>query len=220
MKAPSSVALVLAATLASGSTVFAQPEAVLGRLVPVDDAGTVTYYIGAGAPDSGYAAGDDELAVWALEAWQQAAPESTLAFTPSAEETALVRVYFVAAGFGQYGEARALDVGGQRGAVVYIRPDTSALGADIARLTAADPLLRDAIVYLTCVHELGHALGLQHTADFADIMYSFRFGGDVAAYFGRYRKQLGTRADIARVSGLSAGDVGRLRALYQETIED
>jgi hypothetical protein len=51
-------------------------------------------------------------------------------------------------------------------------------------------------------------------------MYSFQFGGDIAAYFGRYREQLGTRADIARVSGLSAGDVGRLRALYKEPLTD
>jgi hypothetical protein len=127
-----------------------------------------------------------------------------------------VRVYFVTAGFGQYGEARALDVGGRRGAAVFIRPDTRALGADIASLTAADPLLRDAIVYLTCLHELGHALGLQHTADFADIMYSFQFGGDIPAYFGRYREQLETRADIARASGLSAGDIARLATLYRE----
>jgi hypothetical protein len=189
---------------------FGRADAQLDRLDP----GTVTYYIGSGAPGSGYAAGDDELAVWALGAWQRAAPEGALRFTPSAEETALVRVYFVAAGFGQYGEARALDVGGRRGAAVYIRPDTSALGADIASLTAADPLLRDAIVYLTCVHELGHALGLLHTADFADIMYSFQFGGDIPAYFGRYREQLNGRADMAQVSGLSAGDVARLGALY------
>jgi hypothetical protein len=189
---------------------FDSADAQLDRLDP----GTITYYIGAGAPGSGYVAGDDELAVWALGAWQRAAPEGALRFTRSAEEAALVRVYFVAAGFGQYGEARALDVGGRRGAAVYIRPDTSALGADIAILTAADPLLRDAIVYLTCVHELGHALGLLHTADFADIMYSFQFGGDIPAYFGRYRKQLGGRADMAHVSGLSAGDVARLGALY------
>jgi hypothetical protein len=212
------VALALA-VLGSFATADAQPVAHADRLEP-DGAGTITYYIGAGAPGSGYAAGDDELAVWALEAWQRAAPESALVFTASAEEAALVRVYFVGAGSGQYGEARALDVGGRRGAIVYVRPDTSALGADIARLTAADPLLRDAIVYLTCVHELGHALGLPHTADFIDIMYSFQFGGDVPEYFGRYREQLNTRADIARVSGLSAGDVGRLRALYQEPLED
>jgi hypothetical protein len=207
MKARGSAWLLVTATLLGGKS-YAQFE----RLDP----GTVTYYIGAGSPGSGYAAGDAELAVWALGTWQRAAPEGALVFEPGAEETALVRVYFVTAGFGQYGEARALDVGGRRGAAVFIRPDTRALGADIASLTAADPLLRDAIVYLTCLHELGHALGLQHTADFADIMYSFQFGGDIPAYFGRYREQLETRADIARASGLSAGDIARLATLYRE----
>jgi hypothetical protein len=192
----------------------AQSTPTARRLDGFDGGGTVTYYVAAGTPDSGYAMGDDELAVWALAAWQRNAPQDALAFEPSAEEEALVRVYFVSAGAGQYGEAHALDLGGRRGAAVYIRPDTSALGADIAARTAADPLLRDAIVYLTCLHELGHALGLEHTADFEDIMYSFQFGGDIPAYFGRYREQLRERTDIARVSGLSAGDVARLRALY------
>ena len=46
-----------------------------------------------------------------------------------------------------------------------------------------DKLLRDAIVYLTCLHETGHALGLQHTDAFADIMYSFQYGGDIDGIF-------------------------------------
>jgi hypothetical protein len=70
----------------------------------------------------------------------------------------------------------------------------------------ADPLLRDAIVYLTCVHETGHALGLEHTADFADIMYNFQFGGDIEEYFGRYRRLLGTREDIRKNAGMSPAD--------------
>lgn len=205
------------ATLLALGTAAAQPP--LDR-PGLDAGGAVTYYVGTGAPGSGYHATDDELAVWALAAWQRAAPAGALAFAPSAEETALVRVYFVSAGFGQYGEAHAIDVGGRRGAAVFIRPDTSALGPDIAELTAGDPLFRDAIVYLTCLHELGHALGLPHTADFADIMYSFQFGGDIPKYFGRYREQLGTRADIARVSGLSAGDVARLGMLYAKPPRD
>ena len=57
--------------------------------------------------------------------------------------------------------------------------------------------LRDTIVYLTCLHESGHALGLVHTRAFADIMYSFQYGGDITAYFERYRVQLKMRADIA-----------------------
>jgi hypothetical protein len=73
-----------------------------------------------------------------------------------------------------------------------------------------DRLLRDAIVYLTCLHESGHALGLSHTAVFEDIMYSFQYGGDFNEYFGRYRRKLESRADIAKNSGMSGADRARL----------
>ena len=80
-----------------------------------------------------------------------------------------------------------------------------------------DPLLRETIVYLTCLHESGHAFGLAHTHNFADIMYSFQYGGDIAAYFGRYRARLKTRADIAGIRAFRTrtvrhfGDEARLQ---------
>ena len=45
-------------------------------------------------------------------------------------------------------------------------------------------------------------------------MYFFGFGGDIPAFFARYRDQLSSRRDIAGISGLSEGDLSRLRALY------
>jgi hypothetical protein len=101
-----------------------------------------------------------------------------------------------------YGETRPMVFEGHLGAEVYVRPSPMQVNGD--------RLLRDAIVYLTCLHETGHALGLAHTAVFADIMYSFQYGGDIEEYFGRYRRKLEARGDIAKNSGMSAADRARL----------
>jgi hypothetical protein len=180
---------------------------------PLDARRPIAYFIADGSGAPGYRPSDRELARWALQAWQRTAPK-TLRFEASAESDALVRLYWAAPAGGEYGEMRPLTVGGRRGAAVFIRPDMEALGPDIARLASADDLLRDSIVYLTCVHELGHALGLSHTRNFADIMYFFGYGGDVVEFFGRYRARLRARNDIASNSGLSAGDIERIRMMY------
>ena len=116
---------------------------------------------------------------------------------------------------GQYGEMRPILVDGKRGAVVFVRPETEGLGPDIARLAREDSLFRDTVVYLTCLHEIGHSLGLRHTASYDDIMYFFGHGGDIPNYFSRYYRELTTRDDIQRYSGLSPDDVRRLRELYR-----
>jgi hypothetical protein len=174
---------------------------------------SVTYFIAAGNRETGYRSSDRELVLWALEAWQRSTAKG-FQIKPANESSALIRLYWAEPDAGEYGETRPLIVGGQRGAAVYIRPDIDSLGPDIARRASIDPLLRESIVYLTCLHELGHALGLEHTRDFRDIMYYFGYGGDVVQYFGRYRAQIHSRSDIAVVSGLSDGDVGRIKALY------
>jgi len=155
-------------------------------------------------PKTGCQAGDSELAAWALRAWQQAAP-GTLVFTAvPARPRAEIRILWASAEQGLYGEARPIYVNGKRGAEVYVLPAPLAVDDD--------PLLRDAIVYLTCLHETGHALGLPHTAEFDDIMYSFQFGGNIPEYFGRYRRKLRTRTDIQNNSGLSEADRKHLAA--------
>lgn len=173
----------------------------------------IGYYIASGDAGSEFRPGDVELARWALAAWQRAIG-AAIELTPAPEGEALLRVHFVGAEAGQYGEMVAIVVDGQRGAEVYIRPNTDALGPDIAARARLDSLFRDTIVYLTCLHELGHALGLRHTANFDDVMYFFGFGGDIPAFFSRYRDALKTRDDIAKVSGLSAGDLAHLHELY------
>ena len=101
-----------------------------------------------------------------------------------------------------------------RGAALFINPDTSAFGRAISRRAVRDPLFRETIVYLTCLHELGHALGLAHSDGYRDIMYDFGLGGDIEGYFQRYRRKLGSRADIREKSGLSHSDRAQVRAHY------
>jgi hypothetical protein len=55
---------------------------------------------------------------------------------------------------------------------------------------------------------------LAHTAAFADIMYSFQYGGDITEYFARYRRQLSARSDIRKHSGMSDEDRRRLVELW------
>ena len=136
--------------------------------------------------ETGCRTGDPDLAQWAMEAWQAASDgKLKLVRTPD-KGAAQIRFYWVGAREGLYGETRGGDV--------YVRPDPG------------EGLLREAVVYLTCLHEAGHALGLRHTADFDDIMYNFQFGGDISEYFGRYRRKLSRREDIRKYAGISPND--------------
>jgi hypothetical protein len=197
--------VVLSPAQASG------PQSTMSRAL--DRQAPITYFIAKGSGQTGYRSSDRELARWALEAWQRSAAKS-LRFEAAPESRALVRLYWAGPSGGEYGEMRPLIVGGHRGAAVFIRPDVESWGQEIARRARRDTLLRDSIVYLTCLHELGHAMGLAHTRDFRDIMYYFGYGGDVVEYFSRYRAQLRSRNDIAVVSGLADGDVSAIQAIY------
>jgi hypothetical protein len=160
----------------------------------------------AGPSESGCHAGDPELARWALEAWQAASAGALHLEAVPQPDHAQIRVLWADGQAGLYGEARPIVVDGHPGAEVYVLP---------AQSSSSDPLLRDAILYLTCVHETGHALGLRHTANFADIMYSFQYGGDIEEYFARYRRLLKTRADIQKHAGISQADKKQLLDLVR-----
>jgi Matrixin len=201
--------IVLSLALGWCAGITAQPRGP--RILDASD--PIGTFIADGDERERYRPGDRQLAQWAFNAWQRAAGPP-LQLTPTAEDAARVRLYWAGPQSGQYGEMRSLRVNGKVGAAVYIRPDTTSLGPDIHALATSDPLFREAVVYLTCVHELGHAFGLEHTADFRDIMYSFQYGGDFVEYFSRYRRQLKSSDDIARVSGMSKADRAKVRTLY------
>jgi len=180
---------------------------------------TFTYWIESCSPEvsrqTTCAAGDPQLAEWAIEAWQSAAHPG-LTFATAAEDHARIRIYWASGHMRLYGEARPIQVDGQRGSAIYVNPDVSQLGEEIYQAAERDHLLRDAIVYLTCLHESGHALGLSHTGKFEDIMYSFGFGGDIVEYFERYRRRIAARQDIRLQSAISAYDRQRLLRLLRQ----
>jgi hypothetical protein len=142
----------------------------------------------------------------AMKTWTTAA-DGRFTLVKAWESTAPVRLHFMAADY-RYGVTAPRvnrDTGLLVKAEVYV-------AADAGR----DPLERQIIVYLTALHELGHALGMEHTNDITSIMYLFRQPDDGNRFFGAYRRRLKSTDDIgsAAATGLSADDVVTLRKLY------
>ena len=158
------------------------------------------------AIESGCLTGDDQLAIYALDAWQRAAQGKLNLHRVDQPLAARIQVIWASKFGGLYGEAQPVIINGKPGVRLAIRP----VGRNVQ-----DPLLRDVMVYLTVLHEAGHGLGLRHTREFADIMYNFQFGGDLAEYFQRYRRKLAARADFPKHSAIAPGDLEQLNSILK-----
>jgi len=157
----------------------------------------------AGAPPGG-----DAPVERAMQTWTTAAESRFRLVRTSTKGMAAIRVHFFTHDW-RYGMTQA-------------RPDPqTGLLAEAEVVVAADAggdaLDHQIVVYLTALHELGHAIGLSHSADIADIMYLFRLPGDSERFFGGYRRRLRSADDIgtARATGLSPNDARVLQALYE-----
>jgi predicted Zn-dependent protease len=153
-----------------------------------------------------------DFAEWAMEAWAKGSGGTLRAVRVAKPEEAEIIFRFVnPRRRGLYGQSTAVQREGKIVSEIVINPSIDSLGPDMAAAVAKDPLYGDVILFLTCVHEAGHALGPVHTRDYADIMYSFEFGGDFVAYFQRYRNRLRSVDDIRATSPLSSGDIRQIK---------
>jgi len=142
-----------------------------------------------------------------MRTWTKASDGRVTLQRTLVESDGNIHVYFNGAG-GNYGETRP-----HVNAAGFIDAAEVAILADVP---IQDLMTKKIIAYLTALHELGHAIGLDHTTNFTDIMYLFRYPDDGPRYFGNYRAKVKTADDIggAAATGLSPNDIAALNALY------
>lgn len=153
-----------------------------------------------------------DLAQWAMEAWAKASGGVLRVQRVEEPDDAEIRFRWVNPQRpGLYGQSLTTVREGKTISEVVINPSLESLGGNMVAQALKDKLFGDVILFLTCVHEAGHALGPVHTRDYADIMYSFEFGGDFIGYFDRYRQKLQSGDDMKKQSPFSRNDVRQIK---------
>lgn len=142
----------------------------------------------------------------AMKHWSDASNGQLTLIRAATRPEAAIRIFFVSSD-NVYGEAAP-----------RIDPATGFIAqADVAINSAVPDDATDAriVVYLTALHELGHAIGLPHSDTFSAIMYRFRRPDDGARYFGAYRRLIRSADDVGiAASHLDPEDVAALLRLY------
>ena len=123
----------------------------------LDTSESITYFIEDGRGVPGYRDSDRDLARLALDAWSRESGGKLNFMEAKSRDLALVRLRWVSAHEGLFGETQRVQVNGKPGAMVFVMPEVAQLGEPLSTRALGDVLLRDTIVYLTCVHEFGHA---------------------------------------------------------------
>ena len=175
----------------------------------------ISYFIAPTATEPGFRATDVDLAEWALRAWgRELVGKISLEPTPD-PTNARIHMAWAASLVGRFGEMQPMLVRGHRGATIRVRSPHHHIESFFGRRHTTDPLFRDAIIYLSCLHELGHALGLTHSERFGDVMFDFTIRERAVSFFKQYRNSLSTHDEIRLNTGLSPNDRHRIRTLYR-----
>jgi hypothetical protein len=157
--------------------------------------------------DSNHApSGAAPLVERAMKTWTDASGGRLILARAARREDAAIRIFFARSDT-TYGEAAPRV---DRATGLITQADVS-INAD-----APDGLDGRIVIYLTALHEIGHAIGLAHSDTFSAIMYRFRRPDDGERYFGAYRRQIRGVDDVGspHATGLDAEDVAALRGLY------